>query len=52
MTNSCYSGFWLSTLKFEIKKAETQAYEAYELLHRPDSWQGFLYIYLLSFPRF
>ena len=24
MTNSCYSGFWLSTLKFEIKKAETQ----------------------------
>ena len=25
MTNSYYSGiFWLSTLKFEIKKAETQ----------------------------
>ena len=23
-----------------------------ELLHRPDSWQGFLYIYPLSFPRF
>ena len=22
----------------------------YELLHRPDSWQGFLYIYLLSLP--
>ena len=27
-------------------------YLAYELLHRPDSWQGFLYIYLLSLPRF
>ena len=27
-------------------------YLAYELPHRPDSWQGFLYIYLLSFPRF
>ena len=25
---------------------------SYELFHRPDSWQGFLYIYLLSFPRF
>ena len=24
-------------------------YLAYELLHRPDSWQGFFYIYLLSF---
>ena len=22
------------------------------VLHRPDSWRGFLYIYLLSFPRF
>ena len=27
-------------------------YFAYELPHRPDSWQGFLFIYLLSFPRF
>ena len=27
-------------------------YLAYELPHRPDSWQGFLFIYLLSFPRF
>ena len=27
-------------------------YLAYEILHRPDSWQGFLYIYLLSIPRF
>ena len=27
-------------------------YLAYEPLHRPDSWQGFLYVYLLSFPRF
>ena len=26
-------------------------YLVYELLHRPDSWQGFLYIYLLSLPR-
>ena len=26
-------------------------YLAYELRHRPDSWRGFLYIYLLSFPR-
>ena len=26
-------------------------YLAYELSHRPDSWQGFLYIYLLSLPR-
>ena len=25
---------------------------AYELLHRPGSWRGFLYIYLLTFPRF
>ena len=25
---------------------------AYELSHRPDSWRGFLYIYLLSFPGF
>ena len=27
-------------------------YLAFELPHRPDSWQGFLFIYLLSFPRF
>ena len=27
-------------------------YLAHEILHRPDSWQGFLYIYLLSFLRF
>ena len=27
-------------------------YLAYEILHRPDSWQDFLYTYLLSFPRF
>ena len=27
-------------------------YFAYELPHRPDSWQGFLFICLLSFPRF
>ena len=27
-------------------------YLAYELPHRPDSWQGFLFIYLLSFLRF
>ena len=27
-------------------------YLAYEQWHRPDSWQGFLNIYLLSFPRF
>ena len=27
-------------------------YLAYEILHRPDFWQGFLFIYLLSFPRF
>ena len=26
-------------------------YLAYEILLRPDSWQGFLYIYLLPFPR-
>ena len=26
-------------------------YLAYELSHRPDSWQGFLYIYLVSLPR-
>ena len=27
-------------------------YFAYELPHRPDSWQGFLFIYLLPFPTF
>ena len=27
-------------------------YLTLEILHRPDSWRGFLYIYLLSFPRF
>ena len=27
-------------------------YLAYELPHRPDSWQGYFFIYLLSFPRF
>ena len=27
-------------------------YLAYELPHRPDSRQGFLFIYLLPFPRF
>ena len=27
-------------------------YLAYKLCHRPDSWRGFLHIYLLSFPRF
>ena len=27
-------------------------YLVYKLCHRPDSWRGFLHIYLLSFPRF
>ena len=27
-------------------------YLAYEILHRPESWQCVLYIHLLSFPRF
>ena len=27
-------------------------YLAYKLPQRPDSWQGFLFIYLLPFPRF
>ena len=27
-------------------------YLTYEILHRPDFWQGFLFIYLLLFPRF
>ena len=27
-------------------------YLAYQLSHWPDSWRGFLYIYLLLFPRF
>ena len=27
-------------------------YLAYELPYRPDSWQGYFFIYLLSFPRF
>ena len=26
-------------------------YLAFQILYRPDSWQAFLYIYLLSFPR-
>ena len=30
----------------------SQASLAYEVLYRPDSWQRFLYNYLLSFPRF
>ena len=25
-------------------------YLAFEIFHRPDSWQGFLYIYLFHFP--
>ena len=33
-------------LKIWVKRFSE--YLAYELLHRPDSWQGFLYIYLWS----
>ena len=36
----------------EIWLKRFSEYLACELLDRPDSWQGFLYIYLLSFPRF
>ena len=42
------------TWRFHSKlyKFGLNEYLAYELSHRPDSWRGFLYIYLLLFPRF
>ena len=36
----------------EIQVNRFSQYLAFEIFHRPDSWQGFLYIYLFSFPRF
>ena len=42
--------FPYKALKIWVKRFAE--YLAYEIFHRPDSWQGFLYIYLLSFPRF
>ena len=42
---SPYKALWFRVKRFS-------EYLAYEILYRPDSWQGFLYSYLLSFPRF
>ena len=35
-----------------LDKTFFRIYRIYEISHRPDSWRGFLYICLLSFPRF
>ena len=43
----------VSTYKaLQIWAKRFSEYLAYELCQRPDSWRVFLYVYLLSFPRF